>query len=138
VNHTYKILKYLYKNNDGKEHPVQFAYCENKLPSRELLWDKIKELGELGYIEPKHNIDDDVHGLLDINRRYPREFGTLPDNKHTLYQIKIISKGESYIDDRTVKVCRWIVRKNDFFIVSITGIVILVTTIINIIINLLF
>jgi len=58
MNHTYKILKCLYKKNDGKEHPVQSAYCKNKLPTRELLWDKIIELGELGYIEPKHHIDD--------------------------------------------------------------------------------
>ena len=25
MNHTYKILKYLYNNNDGKEHPIQSA-----------------------------------------------------------------------------------------------------------------
>lgn len=85
VNHTYKILKYLYKNNDGEYHPVQHAYCKNKMPSRKLLWDKIEELKGLGYIELKDKIR--LRGLFDNSGEYPREFDNLPDDKHSLYQI---------------------------------------------------
>lgn len=128
MNHTYKILKYLYKNNDGKEHPVHNAYNKNKLPSRELLWDKIKELDGLGYIK----MDDDVHGLLDINRRYPSTFETIPDDKHTLYQIKITSKGEDYIDERTYNLFGiWLLQKRNGILILIG----IVTAIINIIIH---
>lgn len=69
MNHTYKILKYLYKNNNGEEHPVQFAYNKNKLPAREFLWDKIKELGDLGYIEPKLKDQTDIPQLLDFEKK---------------------------------------------------------------------
>ena len=131
MNHTYKILKYLYKNNDGEYHPVQHAYIKNKLPSREMFWDKIRELQRIGYLE--HKSKHDFIDLLDRDRKYPMPFGTLPDNKHTLYQIKIISKGESYIDDRTIKVFKWIIQKRNFWVYSISVIAIVVSTIINLI-----
>lgn len=132
MNHTYKILKYLYNNNDGEYHPVQHAYCKNKLPSRKLLWDKIEELKILEYIELETK--SRVRGFFDDSGDYPREFDNLSDDKHILYQIKITSLGEDYIDERTYNLFGiWLMQKRNGIVILIVS----VTAIINLIINIL-
>ena len=130
MNHTYKILKYLYKNNDGEYHPVQYAYGKNKLPSRKLLWDKIGEMKGSGYLELMGKFR--VRGLFDDSGDYPREFDNLSDDKHALYQIKITSLGEDYIDNRTYNLFGiWLVQKRNGILVLIG----IITAIVNIIIR---
>jgi hypothetical protein len=130
MNHTYKILKYLYKNNDGNYHAVQYAY-RRKLPSRELLWDKIQELKILGYVFGKDILE--LRGLFDETGDYPRKYDTLEDEKHILYQVKITSKGEDYIDERTYRLGNFIFQRRNFIIVVLASIVAIITFIVNLI-----
>lgn len=134
MNHTFIILKYLYNNNDGHYRDVREAYNDNNKPSDVLIYNKIIELANLGLIDSRSVYDD--RGILDIP--FNEQIVTMEATKPASYQVMITAQGEDYIDERIVKVFKWIVKKNDFFIVSITAIVILITTIINVIINLLF
>lgn len=63
------------------------------------------------------------------------KYAVLPDNENTLYLIKIISKGEDYIDDRTYNLfgCFLIQKRNGILLV-----IAIVTLISNIILRIFF
>jgi len=136
MNHTYKILKYLYQKNDLKYHYVGKAYRKRYRPNEEIIFEKSLELLQSGYVK-----------LTVIFGETFKEFSNLSGNslqatKDLYYQnriekfeIKITNKGENYISDNTYGITKkWIVQKRSLWItvgialiVAIIGAVITLT-----------
>ena len=133
MNHTYKILKYLYKNNDGRYLDIRKAYSKKELPSDELLARKFMELASFKLINSRSVYED--RGLLEVDT--DTQLITMIENTPESFSAMISIEGEDYIDEKTIKFFGRIVQKRNFWITAITGIIIFVTAIINIIFNLL-
>lgn len=130
MNHTYKILKYLYKNNDGSYHDIKKAYYKKKLPSDELLAKKIMELATAQLIDSRSVYED--RGLLEADE--DTQVITLVVNRPKSYQVMITSLGEDYIDDRTYNLFGiWLLQKRNGILILIG----IVTAIVNLIIRIL-
>jgi len=135
MNHTYKILKYLYLNNDGEYHNVKGAYKEKELPSVELLFYKIRELEKYQFIISKSVYEE--RGILSTGFTAEELLGNPPGNldfNFCGFQLMITTNGEEYIDNKTINITKnWIVEKRSFWITFIGIIVAIVTLLVNLI-----
>jgi len=132
MNHTYKILKYLYKNNDGSYHDIRKAYSKKKIPIDELLAEIIKELASAKLIDSRGFYEN--RGLLEADE--DTQVITLVVNRPESYQVRIaVFLGVDYISERTYNFFGiWLLQKRNGVLILIG----IVTAIVNIIIKIFF
>ena len=131
MNHTYKILKYLYKNNDGSYHDIRKAYSKKKIPTDELLAKIIKELATAKLIDSRGFYEN--RGLLEADE--DTQVITLVENRPESFQVRIAFLGVDYIDVKTYNFFGiWLLQKRNGVLILIG----IVTAIVNFIINILF
>ena len=106
MNHTFIILKYLYKNNDGEYHSVIDAYKGKDSPGSQLLLDRINEIRQLGYLEVQESGKLTFVGITPITDTEP---GNITD-----YKARLKPGGEEYIDSKVFVFGNWIIKKNSF------------------------
>jgi len=129
MNHTLKILSFLYKNNDGSYLDISKAYKTSKVPSDIFLANKLLELKDLHYLEAR--CFNEIPDLRTANKE--TKLLTISLNKPQSLQASITSQGEDYVDNNTISLFKWMINKRHFLIYLIGAIVTLIIFFINLI-----
>jgi hypothetical protein len=120
VDHTFIILKYLYKNNiKGDYHSVIDAYKGKDTPGKQELLNILNELNQLEYLEIEATGWVGFVGIA--ANKENAEPGSIRD-----YKARIKRKGEAYIDSKVYHFGKWIIRKNSFIAVVFIPVIIAV------------
>jgi hypothetical protein len=128
MNHTFIILKYLYKNNDKEYHPVIEAYKGRRAPGIEELLYRMNEISQLGYLEIRDS------GKIRFARNEVVYQNKEPENIRD-YKAKIKPKGEDYIDNKVFEFGNCIIKKNTFLGIVTISIFTILAIIIGLISN---
>lgn len=120
MNHTFKILKYLYKNNDGQYHKIGNVYKDKKIPPNRFLWDKYWELVKNGYVIIPDT--DSMRSLIGLET-YGYEVNELSDFDFRSLKFRITTKGEEYIDDKNKKEKSYVISVVGLFAVIIAALI---------------
>jgi hypothetical protein len=112
MNHTLKILNFLYQNNNGSFHDISKAYKKSKLPSDLFLATKLTELEDLKYIHAR--CFDEIKDLRTNERETKLLIISL--NKPQSLQAMITTGGEDYVDKNTIRFLKWLIQKRNFII----------------------